>query len=70
MDEKSRKLQEISDAIAMEFFGRTVSEAHEGCVCVTCGKLVLEFRDERSKREYGLSGLCQACQDKTLGVEA
>jgi len=26
-----------------------------------------EFRDERSRREYQISGLCQKCQDKTFG---
>jgi hypothetical protein len=26
-----------------------------------------EFRDELSIREYGISGMCQSCQDKTFG---
>lgn len=25
-----------------------------------------EFKDEASMREYGISGFCQACQDKTF----
>jgi hypothetical protein len=33
--------------------------------CVFCGCDVTEksFRDERSKREYKISGICQKCQD-------
>lgn len=27
-----------------------------------------EFRDELSKKEFGISGMCQSCQDKTFGV--
>ena len=38
--------------------------------CPLCGadiNGVDEFKDEASMREYGLSGFCQACQDKTFG---
>ncbi len=37
--------------------------------CVFCGCMVKEFRDERSEREYTISGLCQKCQDLYLGVQ-
>jgi hypothetical protein len=29
-----------------------------------CGKPITEFRDERSAKEYTISGLCQSCQDE------
>jgi hypothetical protein len=29
-----------------------------------CGKPAVDFSDELSQREYLISGLCQACQDK------
>lgn len=35
-------------------------------ICPFCGKLIeveVEFRDELSKEEFALSGLCQSCQD-------
>lgn len=46
--------------------------------CPTCGKpptdtgqsgwgLVFQFRDRLSAREYGISGMCQECQDGTFG---
>ena len=31
--------------------------------CVTCGKQVTTFRNEISKKEYRISGMCQECQD-------
>jgi len=34
--------------------------------CTWCGKDVFEFRDALSRKEYGISGLCQECQDKTF----
>ena len=40
-------------------------------VCVPppigCGKPATTFRDALSAREYRISGLCQACQDKIFG---
>ena len=33
-----------------------------------CGKPITVFRDELSKKEYGISGLCQQCQDELFGV--
>ena len=40
-------------------------------VCNTfigCGKQIWsnEFRDDVSRKEFEISGLCQACQDKTF----
>ena len=34
--------------------------------CPFCGKVInpeTEFKDELSKREFEISGMCQACQD-------
>ena len=36
--------------------------------CAFCAEPLGEFTDELSKREYGISGMCQSCQDKTFGV--
>lgn len=32
--------------------------------CVGCRESAGEFRDDLSRREYSISGLCQSCQDK------
>ena len=40
-------------------------------ICVTCPNDIVEmdFRDETSTKEYGISGMCQSCQDAVFGVE-
>lgn len=37
--------------------------------CPFCGKPVkeYEFKDEASRKEFKISGLCQKCQDETFG---
>ena len=37
--------------------------------CVICGGPATEFRDALSRKEYGISGMCQKCQDKVFGAE-
>ncbi len=53
-----------------KFAGRTT--AIEGDTCVRapigCGQPATKFRDDLSKKEYTISGLCQKCQDGMFGV--
>jgi predicted restriction endonuclease len=44
-------------------------EAVENNRCPICGAEIdpNDFRDELSKKEYGISGLCQGCQDDIFG---
>ena len=37
--------------------------------CVTCDNKItdMDFRDEISIKEYGISGMCQECQDSVFG---
>lgn len=37
---------------------------------IGCGGPATEFRDELSRQEYGISRLCQKCQDGIFGDEA
>lgn len=37
--------------------------------CPTCGGAIGEFRDDLSRKEFGISGMCQACQDSVFGAE-
>lgn len=57
------------DNLTLNVFGRSRSLAKAGNGCVACGKPATEFRDEISRREYGISGLCQACQDSFFSEE-
>lgn len=34
--------------------------------CLWCGELATNFKDELSIKEFGISGLCQVCQDKSF----
>lgn len=35
-------------------------------ICPSCRGSASKFRDELSKKEYSISGLCQSCQDKVF----
>lgn len=37
--------------------------------CPTCQGEVGEFRDALSRKEFGISGMCQGCQDNVFGTE-
>ena len=49
-------------------FGEEVKAVEQGD-CPFCGCKVNkdEFRDELSRKEFEISGLCQACQDVVFG---
>jgi len=36
-------------------------------LCPTCQGEITEFKDELSKKEFSISGMCQACQDSVFG---
>jgi len=38
-------------------------------LCMTCEYEADYFRNELSRKEYTISGMCQRCQDKTFGTE-
>jgi len=46
-------------------FGDKVDLIKRG-LCPSCKQPVGAFRDALSRREYGISGFCQKCQDKTF----
>lgn len=37
--------------------------------CPICEGNIIEFKDELSKKEFKLSGMCQDCQDKIFEQE-
>ena len=42
-------------------------------ICVTCDEArdlkATSFRDDISRKEYSISGLCQSCQDDVFGMD-
>lgn len=64
---KSPAMVRALDEISLATFGRSRSVAKAGESCVSCGGRADKFTDECSKREFGISGLCQKCQDSIFG---
>ena len=64
---KSPEITNLLDNVAKKSFGRTRTDSLSGNICVICGEEAFEFRDALSRKEYGISGMCQKCQDKIFG---
>ena len=62
------ELDQFKEETAFRLFGRSRSLAIAGGGCVKCGEAATDFRDALSRKEYGISGLCQPCQDGIFGV--
>ena len=60
-------LEQFKEEMAFKLFGRSRTLAIAGNQCVKCGELATDFSDEISRKEYGISGLCQCCQDGIFG---
>lgn len=66
MMDRSKEMQEFIDNFTQNTFGRT-SKDH---VCIACGSGLIaycDFRDKLSYKEFGISHLCQKCQDNVFG---
>ena len=63
------ELDTFKEETAFRLFGRSRSLAIAGGGCVKCGEVATDFRDELSRKEYGISGFCQPCQDSIFGVQ-
>lgn len=64
---KSPEIERVADDISNKLFGRARTESIKSDICTACGKEATNFRNEVSKREYTISGLCQQCQDEIFG---
>lgn len=65
---KSPDMERTLNQAAMAMFGRERTPSQ----CVTCGSLDVkdeDFRDPLSIKEFGISRMCQGCQDKTFGED-
>ena len=66
---RSKELDGMLDKFTKNAFGMAKSDAEEKRVCVICHKEIRmeDFKDALSLKEYGISGLCQKCQDEIFG---
>ena len=69
MAEPTFKTPQIADFLEATT-GRTTAIKDDRCIKVPfgCGKAAISFRDDISRREYHISGLCQRCQDSMFGA--
>lgn len=66
---RTPQMQKALEEFTEMVFGRKPLDGE----CVICGKqlnLETEFRDELSAKEYGISHMCQTCQDDVFAVES
>ena len=63
------EMDKQKEEMAFALFGRSRILAQAGNSCVKCGQPAVDFRDELSRKEFGISGFCQVCQDGIFGVE-
>ena len=66
---KTAAMENVLDDMAKELFGRGRKVAMDNQMCVICGGDANHFDDELSRREYGISGMCQSCQDGVFKVD-
>lgn len=60
---KAQKKSAGIDNLLNSLTGVNRVESIENNTCVFCGKVAGKFKDELSKKEFGISGICQHCQD-------
>ena len=61
-------MQTALETFSMTTFGRSRSVCAANKVCVSCGNEAKSFRDALSEKEYGISRMCQNCQDSVFGA--
>lgn len=62
---KSPNIEQFLNHFTQTIFGRE----QDGKLCVTCGSDEVgprDFRDDLSWREFGISFMCQRCQDEVF----
>jgi hypothetical protein len=63
---KSREMEAFLEDMGRDLFGRSRQVAGDNQLCISCGCDANHFRDDLSRKEYGISKLCQDCQDKVF----
>jgi len=63
---KTPEMNRALDGLTESMFGHNRSEALAAGKCVSCEGDAMTFKDQISAREYRISALCQACQDKVF----
>jgi len=67
MTSRSRTVQKHIDELTTGLYGQPQSEAGDACIRCSATVRPEAFRDELSLKEFGISHLCQDCQDAIFG---
>jgi len=65
----SKKSDSINNILQKIMGGKSRVDIIKTEQCMFCDTPNTNFRDDLSKKEYSISGLCQDCQDKTFETE-
>lgn len=68
---KVPEIKHFLETMSQLAFGRSRCDSIEGDICIACENPAPpdSFRDDRSRKEFALSAMCQVCQDDIFGVE-
>jgi hypothetical protein len=66
--DKSPQILDLLNVMAEAMGGKSRTDSLRDGTCVACSEEVNDFRDDLSVKEYGISGLCQPCQDEVFGI--
>ena len=65
---KSEAVNSFLEEIANTVFGASRMESILTDLCVSCKGDAITFKDDISRKEFGISGMCQTCQDSVFGT--
>ena len=63
---KSKEMENTLEGFSSVLFGTSRKESLENSICVICKGEAKEFHDPLSEYEFGISGMCQECQDNVF----
>ena len=63
-----RAMNIMNEKIIEAMFPGTLEKLRDR-ICPICNNKIGVFRNPSSYNEYKISGMCQACQDKTFGTD-
>lgn len=67
--DKDKDFTKSLDVLSESLTGVKRTDAIKSDTCVFCKQPANKFRDELSRKEFTISGMCQKCQDEVFGEE-
>ena len=61
--EIANRYSEVRNKPVFKIFPETLESVAKK-ICPTCGEEITDFKDTISRKEFEITGICQACQDK------